>query len=109
MDSLDKLNNTYSSLKNESVFEEEYRYCQQRMQTFRDILIWYTNRDVQPFCHALQKKFNFWREKNIDMLKHGISIPGVAMIYLFSTLAPGVYFSLIHERNKDLYYFYTDN
>ena len=45
----------------------------------------------------------FGEQKTIDMLRHGISIPGITLIYLFSTLEPGIFFSLFNEKNKDLY------
>lgn len=122
MDSLEKLNYPslpphrafYSSLKNKNISEEEYHYCQQvwfeqNMQTFQDFLMWYNNLDVQPFCEALEKMCHFWEEKNIDMLRQGISIPGVTMTYLFMTLEPGIYFSLFDENNKDLHKLFKTN
>ena len=116
MDSLDKLDHPslpphdafFSTLKNEDISKEDYQYCQQvwsdnNMQTFKDFLIWYNNLDVQPFCDALEKMCAFWKDKNIDMLRQGISIPGVTFTYLFTTLEPGIFFSLFDEENKDLY------
>ena len=116
MDSLDKLDHPslpphdafFSTLKNENITEQEYQYCQQvwsdnNMQTFKDFLIWYNNLDVQPFCDALEKMCAFWKDKNIDMLRQGISIPGVTLTYLFTTLESGIFFSLFDEKNKDLY------
>ena len=49
------------------------------MQTFRGFLIWYNNLDVQPFCEALVKICAFWNDKKIDLLRQGISIPGVTL------------------------------
>lgn len=122
MDSLEKLNQPslppheafYSSLTNSNITEEEYQYCQQvwqdqNMETFKDFLIWYNNLDVEPFCQALEKMNAFWRPKQIDMLRQGISIPGVTLTYLFLTLEPGIYFSLFDERNKDLYHTFKQN
>ena len=116
MDSIEKLQHRslppheafYSSITNKNISTEEYEYCQQiwsknSMRTFQEFLIWYNNLDVQPFCDALEKMCAFWRAKNIDMLRHGISIPGITLIYLFSTLEPGIFFSLFNEKNKDLY------
>ena len=71
------------------------------MQTFREFLIWYNNLDVQPFCEALQKMCAFWKNEKIDMLRQGISNPGVTLTYLFTTLESGI-FSLFDEKNKDL-------
>ena len=122
MDSLEKLEHPslppheafYSTLTNKHISKEDYRYCQQvwstkNMQTFRDFLIWYNNLDVQPFCDALEKMCAFWKDKNIDMLRQGISIPGVTLTYLFTTLETGIFFSLFDEKNKDLYYLFKKN
>ena len=61
-DSLEKLNAT--SLPPREAFHSR----DPDMQTMRDFLEWYNNRDVEPFCEALQKMSDFWQEKNIDML-----------------------------------------
>ena len=73
------------------------------MQAFKDFVIWYNNLDVQPFCDALEKMCAFGEEKNIDMLRQGISIAGVTLTDLFKTLDPGIFFSLFDEKNEDLY------
>ena len=122
MDSLEKLEHQslppheafYSTLTNKNISKEDYRYCQQvwstkNMQTFRDFLIWYNNLDVQPFCDALEKMCAFWKDKNINMLRQRISIPGVTLTYLFTTLETGIFFSLFDEKNKDLYYLFKKN
>ena len=85
-------------------------WCDNNMQTFRDFLTWYNNLDVKPFCDALDKMCSFWQHKNIDMLKQGISIPGITLIFLFNTLEPGIiFFSLFDTKNKDLYYLFKEN
>ncbi len=122
MDSLEKLQHPslppheafFSSLTNTNVSTEEYQYCQKiwsekNMQSFRDFLIWYNNLDVQPFCDALEKMCAFWRVKDIDMLRQGISIPGITLTYLFTTLEPDIFFSLFNEKNKDLYSLFKSN
>ena len=79
------------------------------MQTFKDFLIWYNNLDVQPFCEALEKVCALWKDKKIDMLRQGISIPGVTLTYLFTTLESGIFFSLFDEKNKDLHTLFKKN
>ena len=78
------------------------------METFRDFLVWYNNRDVVPFLEAIDKMCEFWQDRNIDMFKDGVSVPGLTMKYLFSSI-PKVYFSLFAEKDKDLYYTMKDN
>ena len=122
MDSLEKLNHPflppheafYSSLTNKNISKEEYQYCQQvwasnKMRTFRDFLVWYNNLDVKPFCDALEKMCAFWEDKNIDMLRQGISISGVTSAYLFTTLESNIFFSLFNEKNKDLCSLFKSN
>ena len=46
---------------------------------------------------------NFWQERKIDIFKDGVSVPGLTMKYLFSNV-PGTFFSLLNEKDKDLYY-----
>ena len=43
------------------------------------------------------------------MLKQGISIPGVTLLYLFNTLPPDTFFALFPEKDKHLYYLFRDN
>lgn len=74
------------------------------MLTFRDFPIWYNNLDVQPFCDALEKMCLLWKDKDIDMLRQKISIPGVTLT--FTTLESGIFFLLFDEKNKDLYYLF---
>ena len=122
VDGLDKLEETllprhaalYSSLKNQNITNEEYRYCQQvwedkEMSTFKDFLVWYNNLDVVPFLEAVEKMSQFWQERKIDMFKDGVSVLGLTLKYLFSYLAPQTYFSPCDKANSDLYHLIRDN
>lgn len=99
MDSLDKLTypslprreDFYSSLTQSSISENDYRLCQSawgenNMTCMRDFLIWYNNLDVTPFLEAIQKQSDIYRERGIDMLKDAISLPGLAIEWLFSAI-----------------------
>ena len=103
----------HSTLSGSDINEEQYEYCQRvwndnNMETFRDFLVWYNNRDVVPFLEAIDKMSDFWKERRIDIFKDGVSVPGLTMKYLFSNV-PNVYFSLFTEKDKDLYYTMKDN
>jgi hypothetical protein len=87
-DSLEKLDceellhteNFIATLRNSNISDEEYQYClevwqNQNMQDFRDYLIWYNNLDVEPFVKAVEKIFEFYQEKGLDLFKDGISVP----------------------------------
>ena len=43
------------------------------------------------------------------MLRQGISIPGITLIYLFSTLATVIFFSLFNKKNKELFTLFKKN
>ena len=121
VDSLDKLNFPtlpppeafHSTLSGTDITDEQYSYCQRvwndnNMDTFRDFLVWYNNLDVVPFLEAIDKMSDFWIERNIDMFKDGVSVPGLTMKYFFSNV-PDTYFSLFSEKDKDCYYTMKDD
>ena len=96
VDCLSKLNFThlppaeafYSSLKQKHVSSDEYEVCVRAwnalgMKTFKDFLVWYNNLDVEPFLEAMEKQSLIYREKRIDMLKSAISLPGLAIRWMF--------------------------
>ena len=121
MDSLDKLEHTslpphaacYSSLKKDNISREDYQTTLKfgLITTCKQLKIscLVQHLDVQPFCDALEKMCTFWKNENIDMLRQGISIPGVSLAHLFSTLESGIFFSLFDEKNKHLYYLFKKN
>ena len=99
----------YIRLKNEGITDAECTLCQEawcdnRMKTMRDFLVWYNNRDVVPFLEAIDKQFAFYRQQNIDMFKDGISVPGLTLLYLFNDLPPNIFFTVFNLTNKDLYH-----
>ncbi|CAB3981983.1 Zinc finger and SCAN domain-containing 22 [Paramuricea clavata] len=46
------------------------------MITFKDYLVWYNNLDVEPFVKAIEKMFEFYQPRSLDLFKDGISVPG---------------------------------
>ena len=54
----------------------------EKMKTFRDFLRWYNNKDVVPTLQALKKMMKLYRDKEIDMLKLGCTLPNSATICL---------------------------
>jgi len=54
------------------------------MKTMKDFLRWYNNCDVIPMVEALDKMFDFYRAKGLDMFKDAISLPGLAYKMLLS-------------------------
>ena len=118
----------YSRLKMKGISEEDYAYCQaewtrHNMNTVEDFLIWYNNGDVEPFVKAIERQRTMYKDKGIDMLKEAISLPGLAVRWMFKeaprerprddgdfsvgclvtafrTSAP---VCLLDERNSDMY------
>ena len=103
-----------SRLKNEGISDTDYAACQavwrdNGMETLREYLIWYNNRDVTPFLDAIAKQAGFYRDRNIDMFKDGISVPGLTLLYLFTDLPSKTYFVTFNRTNSDLHKLVKDN
>ena len=104
----------FSRLTNEGISDEDYARCQavwrdNRMTTMRDYLIWYNNRDVEPFLEAIAKQATFYRDRHIDIFKDGISVPGLTLLYLFNGLPPDSNFVTFNQTNSDLHQLVKDN
>ena len=104
----------FSQLKNEGISNDDYARCQavwrdNGMETLREYLIWYNNRDVTPFLEALEKQFTFYRDRNIDMFKDGISVPGLSLLHLFNDLPNDTNFVTFNRTNSDLHKLVKDN
>lgn len=99
MDSLGKLKQTFlpsrecfsSTLKGTQLSEAEYTVCKEawnskKMRNMEDFLKWYNNLDVTPFLEALESQSNIYKTKRIDMLKDAISLPGLAVKWMFEEI-----------------------
>lgn len=97
MDDMSKLEQTflppreafYSSLRKQHITSDEYEsvvsaWESHKMETIRDLLIWYNNLDVHPFLIALETQSQVYRSRGIDMLKEAISLPGLSTSWMFS-------------------------
>ena len=98
----------FSRLKNEGISNDDYARCQavwrdNGMETLREYLIWYNNRDVTPFLQAIDKQFAFYCDRDIDMFKDGISVPGLSLLHLFNDLPNDTYFTVFNRTNSDLH------
>ncbi|XP_066285616.1 uncharacterized protein [Branchiostoma lanceolatum] len=119
MDSLEKLERTelppasafYSKVKMTHISEEDYTYCQEvwkdhNMHTMKDFLTWYNNKDVVTMLDAVQRMSDFYKDRQIDMFKDGISVPGLTMKYLFMDIGD-TYFTCMD--NEDAYKLFKNN
>jgi hypothetical protein len=73
----------FSTLRNTNISDDEYQYCldvwqSENMQTFRDYLVWYNNLDVEPFVEAIEKMFQFYQPRGLDLFKDGDFRPRVS-------------------------------
>ena len=104
----------FSRLKNEGISNDDYARCQavwrdNGMETLREYLIWYNNRDVTPFLDAIAKQFAFYCDRDIDMFKDGISVPGLSLLHLFNDLPSDTNFVTFNQTNSDLHELVKDN
>ena len=104
----------FSRLKNEGISNDDYARCQavwrdNGMETLREYLIWYNNRDVTPFLDDIAKQAGFYKQHNIDMFKDGISVPGLSLLHLFNDLPNDTYFTVFNRTNSDLHELVKDN
>ena len=104
----------FSRLKNEGISNDDYARCQavwrdNGMETLREYLIWYNNRDVTPFLEAISKQFAFYHDRGIDMFKDGISFPGLSLLYMFNNLPKYTFFTVFNTTNKDAHKLVKDN
>ena len=79
------------------------------MKTVREYLIWYNNRDVTPFLEVIDKQFTFYRHRDIDMFKDGISVPGLSLLYMFNDLSPNTHFVTFNDANSGMHQLIRDN
>ena len=63
--------------------------------------MWYKNKDVVPTLEAMQKKIEFYHQKEIDMLKLGCTLPNLANIWLHKSTDSKFY--PFTESDKDLF------
>ena len=110
-DNYDKLNFTelpehkyfYNKLKGKNITDEEYKICMDawnnnNMKTFKDFLEWYNNLDVIPFVEAIEKMKVFYKNKNLDLFKDGVSLPGLVLKYLINSTKDKFY--LFNEKDN---------
>ena len=113
LDCLEKLNETslpphsafYSKLRRTNISEEEYAvvvraWQDKKMKSVRDLLVWYNNLDVKPFLLALDSQSEIYKEKGIDMLTRAISLPGLAVLWMFNTIGDRPSLKEAFEKNK---------
>jgi len=72
----------------------------------RDMLVYYNNLSVEPFLTAVDTSTSFYKERHIDMMKDGISLPGLTLMYMFSNILKGDYFTII---NADLHWLFKEH
>ena len=99
----------YSKLKDTNITDEDYKRClgvwkDNNMNTMRDFLKWYNNLDVSPMVEAITKMRQFYINKNIDLFKDGITVPGLSNKIMFNSIEDDTKFSLFSQENKDIYY-----
>jgi len=72
------------------------------------MLVYYNNLDVEPFLTAVETATSFCEERHIDMMKNGISLPGLTLKYMFSNIPKGDYFTTINRTDADLHWLFKE-
>ena len=70
------------------------------VRTSKDLLHYYSNKDVVPTLEAMQNMLYFYHKKGTDILKLGCTLPNLAIIYLHKSTASKFYPFI--KSNKDL-------
>ncbi len=94
-----------SNKKLKAKFNQKYS-VNDKQTSFKDATT-YNNCEVIPMVEAINKMFEFYRAKNLDMFKDAISLPGLAYKMLMN--CPNAHFSLFEEQDKNLYYMLKNN
>ncbi|XP_060570376.1 uncharacterized protein LOC132728723 [Ruditapes philippinarum] len=95
--------------------EENYQHLleiwkQNNMITFRDFLEHYNNLDTSPMVEGIEKFRSYFVERNIDVFKDCISVPGAARKMLYKAgFDQGASFALINRQDEDLYHVLKSN
>lgn len=97
----------YNKMKNSNISIQDYERCKKmwkdkEMRSLRDLLIHYNNEDVKHFIPALERQNEFYKSRNLDF-KSAISVPGLAIRYLFQLKDPEAPIFLFGERFKDIH------
>ena len=66
------------------------------MNTFRDFLVYYNNKDVIGFLQALKKQKAFFRDNGMTFLDDALSLPGLTLDLLYKLKDPNSFFVLSH-------------
>lgn len=83
---------------------------EENMTSFRDFLCYYNDLDTKPFCEAVSKMLEVYKQRGLDIFKQAISVPGLSRILLFRTAREaGASFPLFGERDRDLHYLFRKN
>ena len=69
----------------ENYLELQNFWKREGMQTFRDFLMWYNNKTVEPTLEAMNKMISFYHSRQVDMLKLGYTLPNLANRFLHSS------------------------
>ena len=73
------------------------------MNTIRDFLKWYNNKEVVPTLDAMTKMIQFYHSKQIDMLKLDYKLPNLANRFLHSSTEAAFFPFCEQDKEYDNY------
>ena len=72
------------------------------MRTVFNLLKWYSLLDVRPFLEAVLVYLTQYKDRNLDLFKTAISLPGISLNWAFDTIAKEHKFHLFPPRHADI-------
>ena len=99
----------HNALKDTTATVEEYAQCQalwvkHNCKTMSDYVLAYNASDIVSLPECTKKHAAFFRDLGLDIWKMGISLPSIAMTYMFSTVHRTIKFVLIDKKNETFYW-----
>ncbi len=99
----------HNALRGTRITDEEYNECLELWQTnncrtFGDYVALYNISDIKELPACTQEHANFFATFGVDLWKDGLSLPSLAMNYMFKTTKPNQIFVLVDNKNKSFYW-----
>ena len=103
-----KQSNFFSSLKKQHILTTEYAVVQKvwiekKMETWYDLLECYSLLDVRPILQAKSNYLVPYKERNLNLFKMALGLPGISIPWVFANLDPHEEkFHLFYPRDSDM-------
>ena len=98
-----------NKMKKTKLSRDEYKICQDLWvehgcKTMKDFVLAYNRSDIINLPECTARHAEFFRTLGVDLWKDGVSLPSLAMNYMFGTVAEGVNFVVADKKNTTFYW-----